>query len=263
MSFPYKHVLLVGATSGIGKAMADKLIAEGIHVTAVGRRKDRLDAFVSAHGSSKASSLAADISNLESLSAFAENAIKQHPTIDAVFLNAGQQRRFNFASPSTVQLSEFNKEMTTNFTSFVALTHAFLPHLLASSNPTALIYTGTHISLVPGASWPAYSASKAALDAFVQCIREQLRNSSVDILHISPPLVQSEIHDYEFGAETGQKMGMPAEEFVKETWAELKEGKKDVYIGSIGASSREQFMEIADRRAEAIERLNELLRRLH
>lgn len=52
--------------------MADKLVAEGIYVTAVGRRKDRLDAFVSAHGSSKASSLVADLSDLNSLPTFAE-----------------------------------------------------------------------------------------------------------------------------------------------------------------------------------------------
>jgi NADP-dependent 3-hydroxy acid dehydrogenase YdfG len=72
MSFPYKHVLLVGATSGIGKAMADKLIAEGIQVTVVGRRKDRLNSFVSFHGSSRASSLFADILDLDSIPAFAE-----------------------------------------------------------------------------------------------------------------------------------------------------------------------------------------------
>lgn len=72
MSFPYKHVLLIGATAGIGKAYANKLIAEGIHVTAVGRRKDRLDAFVSTYGSAKASSLVADISDLDSLPKFAE-----------------------------------------------------------------------------------------------------------------------------------------------------------------------------------------------
>lgn len=75
--------------------------------------------------------------------------------------------------------------------------------------------------------------------------------------------MQSELHDFEMGAETGQKMGMPADEFVTETWAELQEGKKDIYIGSIGASSKEQFMEIADKRADAIERLNELLGKLH
>lgn len=75
MSFPYKHVLLIGATSGIGKAMADKLISIGIHVTAVGRRKDRLDDFVAAHGSSKASSLVFDIVELDNIPAFAEKQV--------------------------------------------------------------------------------------------------------------------------------------------------------------------------------------------
>ncbi|KAJ4290215.1 hypothetical protein N0V90_010430 [Kalmusia sp. IMI 367209] len=260
MSFPYKHVLLIGATSGIGKAMADKLIAEGIHITAVGRRKDRLDAFVATHGSSKASSLVFDISDLESIPTFAQSAIEQYPTIDAVFLNAGIQRHYDFAKPETVDLVQFNKEITTNFISFVALTHAFLPHLLSSSGPTALIFTGTHISLVPASTMPAYSASKAALDPFILCVREQLRNTSVNVIHISPPLVQTELHDFEMGAEVGRSMGMPAAQFVEETWTELKEGKKDVYVGSIGGSSKEQFMEIADRRAAAFERLCVLLR---
>ena len=49
MAFPYKHVLLIGATSGIGKAMAERLVAEGVKVTAVGRRKDALEEFENAH----------------------------------------------------------------------------------------------------------------------------------------------------------------------------------------------------------------------
>jgi NADP-dependent 3-hydroxy acid dehydrogenase YdfG len=72
MPFPYKHVLLVGATSGIGKAMADRFIAEGVKVTAVGRRQERLDDFVSSHGSDKASSLAFDIGDLDKIPTFVE-----------------------------------------------------------------------------------------------------------------------------------------------------------------------------------------------
>lgn len=153
--------------------------------------------------------------------------------------------------------------MTTNFTSFVALTHAFLPHLLSASKQTALIYTGTHISLVPASTMPAYSASKAALDSFIQCMREQLRDTNISVVHISPPLVQTELHDHEMGEEVGRKMGVPVTQFVDETWAEMVAGEKDIYVGSIGASTKEQFMEIADKRAEAIERLNKLLRSFH
>lgn len=70
MSFPYKQVLLVGATSGIGAAMADKLVQEGIKVIAVGRRQERLDAFVQKHGPSRADSICFDITDRAGLDNF-------------------------------------------------------------------------------------------------------------------------------------------------------------------------------------------------
>jgi NADP-dependent 3-hydroxy acid dehydrogenase YdfG len=71
MAFPYKHVVMIGATSGIGKAMADRLIKAGVKVTAVGRRQDRLDDFIKSHGETNASSQAFDISNLDEIPQFA------------------------------------------------------------------------------------------------------------------------------------------------------------------------------------------------
>lgn len=75
MSFPYKHILVIGATSGIGKAMADKFIEQGIYVTAVGRREDRLTDFVTTHGSQNASSLVFDVSEIDKIPAFAESSV--------------------------------------------------------------------------------------------------------------------------------------------------------------------------------------------
>ena len=70
MPFQYKTVLLVGATAGIGAAMADRLVEEGSKVIAVGRRQDRLDAFVNKHGKDKASSAVFDISDRSSIDKF-------------------------------------------------------------------------------------------------------------------------------------------------------------------------------------------------
>ena len=56
---------------------------------------------------------------------------------------------------------------------------------------TSLDSTGSHLAIVPASTLPAYSASKAALNVFVLCLRDQLRNSSVKIIEISPPPVQS------------------------------------------------------------------------
>jgi len=70
MPFQYEHVLLIGATAGIGAAMADKLIQEGCKVTAVGRRQDRIDAFINKHGGDKASGTRFDISDSKGMDAF-------------------------------------------------------------------------------------------------------------------------------------------------------------------------------------------------
>jgi NADP-dependent 3-hydroxy acid dehydrogenase YdfG len=72
MPFQFKHVLIIGATSGIGKAMADHFIAQGVKVTAVGRRTQRLKDFVAQHGNDKASGITFDIEKLEAIPAFVE-----------------------------------------------------------------------------------------------------------------------------------------------------------------------------------------------
>ena len=72
MAFPYKHVLMIGATAGIGNAMASRFVQEGLKVTAVGRRKDRLDAFVQQHGKDLASSAVFDIGDVGKIPQFAE-----------------------------------------------------------------------------------------------------------------------------------------------------------------------------------------------
>lgn len=70
MTFQYKHVLMIGGTSGIGKAMANRLIKADVKVTVVGRRQDRLDDFVKTHGESKASAESFDISKVDKIPQF-------------------------------------------------------------------------------------------------------------------------------------------------------------------------------------------------
>lgn len=70
MTFTYKTVLIVGATSGIGVAMADKLVSEGTKVIVSGRRQDRLDAFVQKHGSEKAGAIRFDITDDKGVNSF-------------------------------------------------------------------------------------------------------------------------------------------------------------------------------------------------
>lgn len=164
MSFPYKHVLLVGATAGIGRAMAERLVLGGAKVTAVGRRKDRLDELVSKHGEAKVNAEPFDIGNLDEIPAFAAECVvfllpsrfpfeladseavssscsimAKYPDVDSLFLNAGIQAKYDLANPAEFDLSVFENEMKVNFGSFVSLVHAFLPYFLKKDAPRSII----------------------------------------------------------------------------------------------------------------------------
>jgi NADP-dependent 3-hydroxy acid dehydrogenase YdfG len=76
MPFPYKNVLVVGATSGIGLALAERIIQNGSHVIALGRRQENLDALVAKHGNDKVSTVNFDIANLNGIPNLAERCIQ-------------------------------------------------------------------------------------------------------------------------------------------------------------------------------------------
>jgi len=161
--FIYKKVLVLGATSGIGKALASKFVNNDIKVVVTGRRKENLDEFVQEHGKDKAEAIQFDNTQLDKIPSFAKSVMESHPDIDCVFLNGGIQRHFNFAKPETVDLNTFDEEFKTNYTSYIHMTTAFLPYLQKQQNQTAMMYTSSGLALVPIPRYPGYCATKAAL----------------------------------------------------------------------------------------------------
>lgn len=115
----------------------------------------------------------------------------ENPTLDCVFLNSGTQHMIRLSKPGQVDLDAFHSEVNTNFTSQVNLALKFSGVLLEKQHPTALIVTGTHLALVPSVAMPAYSASKAALHAFVDCLRRQNQGKSCKFIEITTPAVRS------------------------------------------------------------------------
>lgn len=75
MPFQYKRVLIIGATSGIGKALASRIVQEGSSVIVVGRRKENLEAFVHEHGKDKASAVPFDITELDKIPNFVTKSV--------------------------------------------------------------------------------------------------------------------------------------------------------------------------------------------
>lgn len=75
MPFPHKTVLITGATAGIGRALAERMIENGVFVIAVGRRKDRLDELVEKHGADKVTAEVFDVSDLDAIPRWAERYV--------------------------------------------------------------------------------------------------------------------------------------------------------------------------------------------
>lgn len=75
MPFPHKTVLITGATAGIGRALAERMVQNGIIVIAVGRRKDRLDDLVAKYGAEKLVAEEFDVTNLDAIPAWAEKCV--------------------------------------------------------------------------------------------------------------------------------------------------------------------------------------------
>lgn len=198
-SLPYKKVLVIGATSGIGQALSERFLQTGTSVIAVGRRKENLDKFAQEHGNKSGVSVDTaifDITNIKAIPQFATDMFAKHPDIDCVFLNSGVQRSLDWTKPEEVDLEKHEWEFLTNYTSYLHLTKAFLP-LLQKSAPKerGLVFTTSGLALVPIMPCPNYCASKAALHHMILVLREQLRNagSNVRVIEVLPPAVQTEL----------------------------------------------------------------------
>ncbi|KAM0478373.1 hypothetical protein ACHAP7_006047 [Fusarium lateritium] len=232
----YKKTLVVGASSGIGEALAAKLIATGTKVIVVGRRRDKLDAFVEKHGKDNAKAVVFDVTQLSKIKDFAESISQSDPDLDSVVLNSGIQRGFDFSNPETLDLSVLGDELTTNYTSAVYLTAAFIPHL--KKQPKGhLIYVSATLGLIPSmVRTPNYNASKSALHTFILNVREQLRNGGADhvrMIEVFPPAVQTELHNEKHQPDlvNGGEIGMPLIEFTDKMYDGLVKGDEQFAIG--------------------------------
>lgn len=105
MPFPHKTVLITGATAGIGRALAERMVQNGITVIAVGRRKDRLDDLVEKYGADKLVAEEFDVTDLDAIPAWAEKCVCVPPPLYTyphlfAFTFTSFSSHHNFISPS-------------------------------------------------------------------------------------------------------------------------------------------------------------------
>ncbi len=189
MNFTGNTILVTGATSGIGLELATRFEALGNRVILAGRRQDRLAAIRAAHPGMAAYTL--DVTDAAAIRAFAARVVREHPDLNVVVHNAGIMAAETLsAGPSDLAVSE--AIVATNLLGPIRLNHALLPHLAA--RPAAAIVTvSSGLAFVPLIATPTYNATKAAVHSWSIALREQLRGSTVEVIELVPPGVQTDL----------------------------------------------------------------------
>ncbi|EDR15067.1 uncharacterized protein LACBIDRAFT_291564 [Laccaria bicolor S238N-H82] len=251
-----KCVLVTGATSGIGRALAQSIarLPGKPCVIAAGRRQERLDEL--AKEGLETVQLDVEASH-DALKKFVEEIVLKYPNLDSIILCAGVQHEFDFKGE--VDLSKVVSEININYTSVVALISLFLPHFLnlgAQGRKCSIIPVTSGLAIVPAPWVLNYSASKAALHSFSVSLRAQLKNTNVHVMEIIPPLVESELHDAYGTTEKLSRFWMPLEEYTTKTMEGLENGDINIYTGNIPGIF-EKFEKGKDELAEQFQKRRE------
>ena len=170
-----KTVIVTGASSGIGRGITVKLIKEyNCTVLGVARSEEKMKSLVAELGEygERLSYRLFDVSKRDNWKSYAEHLQEKGIKPDILINNAGILPEFKSFERFSVE--EFENTIGVNFYGAVYSIKELLPIILESSTP-AIINIDSSAALMPLAGTCAYSASKAALKAFTEAVREELR----------------------------------------------------------------------------------------
>jgi uncharacterized oxidoreductase len=206
-------ILITGGGSGIGRALAEAFHAEGNKIVIAGRRKKLLDETVAANPGMKAAIL--DIANGDAIRSFAEQIRNAYPALNVVIHNAGIMKLESLKNGAPADAEAI---VATNLLGPIRLTAALL-RLLEAQRQAAIMTVSSGLAFVPMAMTPTYCATKAAIHSYTQSLRYQLADTSVQVLELIPPYVQTELMG---PGQAKDPNAMPLKDFIAETMNILK-----------------------------------------
>jgi dehydrogenase/reductase SDR family member 7B len=185
-----KVVIITGGTSGIGRALAEEFGSHGSKIFITGRNKVQLDATVSALRSKgiNVEGFAGDVSREEDNREMAKTAISIFGTIDVLINNAGISMRALFEE---VDLAVVKKVMDINFYGVLYATKYCLPEIIRNKGSIVGISSIAGYRGLPGRT--GYSASKFALNGFLEVLRTEFLKRDVHVLTACPGFTSSGI----------------------------------------------------------------------
>lgn len=192
MDFRGRWVLVTGASSGLGQAMAIQLARDhGAHLILVARREDRLrqlqDQLTRDYGV-QCQVIAADLSCPEAVERVFSESTRQD--VYAVVLNAGVT---HFGLNADLSWPAFEQLLATNLTSVVRLVNLFVPWLIGRGQHGGILLVCSMAGLLPVPYQSAYAGTKAFVTHFGQSLYHELRDQPVSVTTFCPGGIQTEM----------------------------------------------------------------------
>ncbi|MGB7629466.1 MAG: SDR family oxidoreductase [Candidatus Deferrimicrobium sp.] len=180
-------VIITGASSGIGEALAYHLAQAGAFLALAARNAERLETVAAEcrRLGAKAASVPTDVSDEGQCKALVASALTTYGRIDALVNNAGFGVGARFANLPSLAL--FVDVLNTNFLGSVYCTYYALPHLKQTGG--RIVAVSSLAAKVPLPYYSSYTASKYAMAGFFDVIRMELEDSGVSVTTVYPDFV--------------------------------------------------------------------------
>ena len=185
-----KRVLVTGATSGIGRAIALAMAAEGARVAVHGRRAAKAEPVVEeirARGG-ESFSVGADLTDYAALEAMCAEALERLGGIDIAVNNAGI---FAEGRILDVELADWERNFAVHVTAPMLVTRHVVPTMIEQGEGGSLLYLGSTSSTEPHAEWVAYTASKHALIGLMRAAASDYGRHGIRSNAIAPSWVDT------------------------------------------------------------------------
>ena len=230
-------VWITGASSGIGEALARECSKKGADLILSSRRLHELERVAkSCDGDSdKIKILPLDLLESDQANIWVKDAIDLFGSIDILINNGGIGHLGDVVKMS----SEVERQvMETNFWGHVNISKALLPHLI-EKNSGSIVTIGSILGVFGSPGLAAYSASKHALYGYFESLRQELSETNLHIMLISPGFIKTNVtrssltHDGEvYGKDsTAQENGMDPKELANKIVRAISNGKDHALLG--------------------------------
>lgn len=231
--FKDKVAVVTGGTDGIGKALVTRLLTLGAKVATCGRNHDRLYELQATHPSMPLHTLVADVSSEHECKRFIDSTVQVFGGIDILINNAGISMRGLFKE---LDVKVIRRVMDINFFGAVYCTRFAIPHIIQRSGTVVGVSSIAGYRGLPGRT--GYSASKFALQGFLEALRVEMMDDNVHVMWVCPGFTTSGIRDRALDdkGETQEKNPMdeeklmPADECAEHLLKAIKEKKRTLVL---------------------------------